>query len=196
MNELEPKLYPKNKKYLVYPDGRIYNTKSKFFLSQEISHKGYARVSLDRKHYSVHRLVAETFIPNPSDLPQVNHIDENKLNNKVDNLEWCTPKYNQNYGTRNQRASISAKKTYEKIWRNNKNKPNVKPVFMCDLKTHEHLKEFVSAVEAAEYLGKQNKNAHINITNCLRGRTKSAYGYRWEYSNSKVNYPTLKDIEK
>lgn len=68
---------------------------------------GYANVILyknkKRKTFSVHRLVAEAFIDNPNDLPEVNHKDEDKLNNQVENLEWCTPKYNSNYGTRNKR---------------------------------------------------------------------------------------------
>lgn len=54
---------------------------------------------------SIHRLVAQAFIPNPDNLPEVNHKDENKANNKVDNLEWCTHKYNINYGTCKQRIS-------------------------------------------------------------------------------------------
>lgn len=66
---------------------------------------GYLEVSLmknNKRHYfKVHRLVATAFIPNFCNLPQVNHIDENKLNNNVDNLEWCTSKYNCNYGKRN-----------------------------------------------------------------------------------------------
>lgn len=65
---------------------------------------GYLSVVLysnsKRKHYLVHRLVAEAFIPNPDNLPQVNHIDENPSNDNVDNLEWCNAKYNSNYGTR------------------------------------------------------------------------------------------------
>lgn len=76
---------------------------------------GYLEVLLYKdgktKHWKVHRLVAVAFIPNPDSLPQVNHKDECKTNNNVWNLEWCTHEYNQNYGTRNERAGskISSK---------------------------------------------------------------------------------------
>lgn len=53
----------------------------------------------NRKTVKIHRLVANAFIPNPNNFPMVNHKDENKLNNHADNLEWCTPKYNSNYGS-------------------------------------------------------------------------------------------------
>ena len=56
-----------------------------------------------RHKWRIHRLVAETFIPNPDNLPEVNHKDENKLNNEASNLEWCTHKYNSNYGSRPRR---------------------------------------------------------------------------------------------
>lgn len=72
--------------------------------------RGYYSVTLIQgKHKvnkGVHRLMAETFIPNPYNLPQVNHRDENKSHNLIDNLEWCTNSYNMNYGTRNARAGI------------------------------------------------------------------------------------------
>ena len=67
-------------------------------------------LSCNGKHktIAVHRLVAQTFIPNPDDLPQVNHRDENPSNDNVDNLEWCDAKYNMNYGTRNIRIRETA----------------------------------------------------------------------------------------
>ena len=64
-------------------------------------HRNYLAVGLnDGKHYKVHRLVADAFIPNPNNYPQVNHKDENPLNNCVDNLEWCTNQYNTKYSAR------------------------------------------------------------------------------------------------
>lgn len=75
--------------------------------------KGYYTIGLrkngKRKWYLIHRLVAKTFIPNNDNLPQVNHIDENKLNNRVNNLEWCNASYNNNYGTRQERVSNTNK---------------------------------------------------------------------------------------
>lgn len=74
---------------------------------------GYLRVSLWKdnkfKNYLVHRLIAMTFIPNPNNYKCINHKDETRKNNKVNNLEWCTHKYNNNYGTINQRRSKKRK---------------------------------------------------------------------------------------
>lgn len=79
------------------------------FLSLRCNKKGYLQVGLSkngiRKQFTVHRLVAQTFIPNPNNLPQVNHKDENKTNNCIENLEWCTAEYNCNYG--NHKSNIS-----------------------------------------------------------------------------------------
>ena len=76
--------------------------------------QGYVSVCLfkdyKRQDFKVHRLVAETFIQNPNNLPFINHIDENKLNNKAVNLEWCSREYNNNYGQRNGKISMTQKK--------------------------------------------------------------------------------------
>lgn len=85
---------------------------------QFINTNGYATVSLSKagvdKFQGVHRLVAQAFIPNPDNLPFVNHKDENPLNNNVENLEWCTAKYNSNYGTIKDRKSKSMTKAWTK----------------------------------------------------------------------------------
>ena len=82
-------------------------------LSDAPTKGGYLIIGLckngKRKPYSIHKLVAEAFIENPNNYKEVNHKDEDKTNNRVDNLEWCTAKYNTNYGTRNKRHSEKIK---------------------------------------------------------------------------------------
>ena len=94
--------------------GKVYSYKSKKFLKPGSDGKGYLYVILYKdgkaKHYFVHRLVAETYLPNPNNLPQVNHKDENKANNALPNLEWCTAAYNINFGTGKERAVKSREK--------------------------------------------------------------------------------------
>lgn len=79
------------------------NTKSTKIIRSHSIKGGYLQIQLrhkGQKNYLIHRLVAEAFVENPDNLPEVNHKDENKLNNEASNLEWCTSKYNSNYGTR------------------------------------------------------------------------------------------------
>ena len=93
--------------YSVSQDGRVWSDKRNKWLKPRKSNCGYLTVGLTahgktyRKY--IHRLVAAAWIQNPNNLPQVNHIDEDKTNNSVDNLEWCSARYNSNYGTRNSR---------------------------------------------------------------------------------------------
>ena len=88
--------------YSVNSLGEVFNNRTGRKLKPSIN-KGYSLVYLynenGRKCFLVHRLVAETFIPNENQYPEVNHKDENPQNNRVENLEWCTSKYNNNYGT-------------------------------------------------------------------------------------------------
>lgn len=81
--------------YQVTSWGRIFCIKKNRFMTPETTDKGYLRVDLydthgKRKHCKVHRLVADAFIPNPDNKPQINHLDGNKQNNSITNLEWCT----------------------------------------------------------------------------------------------------------
>ena len=97
------------------PDGR---TRKGIVLRPYIDEDGYKHVSLCKngkmKHFIVHRLVAESFVDNPMNLPQVNHKDETKDNNRYDNLEWCDVSYNLSYGTRQEKVTekISGERNY------------------------------------------------------------------------------------
>lgn len=151
--------------YAVTEDGQVWSYRSNKFLKQKETNCGYLSVQLSTKATNnkvkecyVHRLVAEAFLPNPDNLPQVNHKDENKTNNHVSNLEFCTASYNINFGTCHKQAVDKLKK----------------PVYCVELN-----KTFNSLKEAAEEL----KLWANNISNCLTGRFKTCGGYHWRYVN-------------
>jgi hypothetical protein len=112
------------------------------------------------KTNNVHRLVAEAFIPNPNNYSDINHKDENKANNSVSNLEWCTRVYNMNYGTCQNRKAIS----------------NGKPINQYSI-DGVYIRSYLSIKDAAT----KNNYQSSPILNCCVGRSKSSYGYKWEY---------------
>ena len=86
--------------YTIYENGQIHSGKLDAFLTPRLNRNGYSIVTLDGEQLSIHRLVAKHFIPNPYDLPQVNHINGNKQCNHFTNLEWVTPKENNQHALR------------------------------------------------------------------------------------------------
>ena len=145
-------------------------------LKPQLHRTGYLQVILckegKRRSYLVHRLVAETFIDNPEDKSQVNHKDEDKTNNKVENLEWMTARENTNYGTRNERSGKSQ----------TNDKKRSKPIYGINIKTNERI-EFPSTAEA-----RRNGFDQGNIVHCLKGRCKSHKGYKWFYEEGVLKY--------
>lgn len=144
---------------------------------------GYVKVRINYgdviKHSFVHRLVALAFIPNPNDLPQVNHIDGDKTNNAVTNLEWCTEKENQKHrieilhkdmiGENNPMFGVSGSKSpvYKGL------------IYQHDIKTGEIINSYEGSGKAAEAVG----GKAANIIRVLNLPTRSYKGYRWTREN-------------
>ena len=236
--------------------GRHTHHKNKLMKIRIGSQTGYPQVNLwigkKSKPFTIHRLIAEAFIPNPNNYPCVNHIDENRANSVLENLEWCTYEYNSTYGTAREKRRESLKRFYEnhpefrmevkkrgntfrvvqyntngdliKIW--DGGLPEIEKILgksacaaSCVLhRTHtaygyvwryegdpfsyslpkktgpkrrvaviqmdlngKYIRTFQSINDAADYLGKRNRNS--DITNCCKGKCKTAYGYKWRYAN-------------
>lgn len=158
-NWAELKEYPK---YRISRDGRIYSEKTRIIMKNQWSGTGMT-VSINKKDEKakpvfVHRLVALAYIPNPKNLPVVNHLDSNQKNNNTENLEWATHIRNSQHATD---AGLMK---------------NRKPIIQMDLEGN-FIKRFNSCREAAREL-KGNDRA---INDAVRGRNNTSYGYTWKY---------------
>ena len=148
--------------YQVSNQGRVKSFKwnKERFLKPSMDKDGYLLVTLcaggKRKTLKVHRLVCEAFHENPDNKPQVNHINEDKTDNRACNLEWCTCKQNVNHGSRNERVS--------------------KPVGQYSL-DGKLIKLWPSTMEAERQAGFN----HGNISQVANGKYKQAYGCIWRY---------------
>ena len=166
--------------YVVYDNGRIQNIKTGRFLQPQFFGNGYLRVGLShegkQKQHLIHRLVAQAFLPNPNNLPVVNHKDGNPSNNNVSNLEWCTQEYNTNYDTETTQRGPKPYKPHKEI-------PPRKPkrkIGQYDTAGN-LIAVYNSIIEAAEAIGKAQGQS--NICNCANHKPhyNTAYGYVWEY---------------
>lgn len=140
-----------------------------------IGKRGYYNISLQDKEVGlhkllyIHRLVALTFIPNPKGYRYINHKDENKLNNTVENLEWCTDAYNIHYGTAIQRGKD--KQIRDQI--------RGIPIIQLD-KDNNVIAEYPSARHVARLLRYKTSSSIINV---LKNRKKTTHGYKWKYKS-------------
>ena len=142
------------------------HTRKEKILKPGKNKRGYLSVALFKngkmKNMKIHRLVCEAFLPNPNNLPQVNHKDENPSNNNVENLEYCDARYNINYGSRNQKVS--------KAQINDKKKSKA---VMC-------VETGVIYQSIRDIQRKFGYNQSY-ISKCCRDIYKQAYGYSWQY---------------
>jgi hypothetical protein len=157
--------------YKVTTDGKVWSDKKGDFLKTGTTNHGYKVVCLInkdvRKMQTVHRLVAEAYIPNPYNKCDINHKDTNKINNNVTNLEWNTRKEN----------CIHAAK--HNLYESQKI-ANSKEIIQLDPSTLDIVAIHCSAVQAAKALAKPSLRAHIN--RCCRGKGKTAGGFKWQYA--------------
>lgn len=170
--------------YQVSNYGRVKSLKGKEerILKQGTTKNGYRIVGLYKdgksKWFSVHRLVAMAFIDNSNNYPVVNHIDECRTNNHVENLEWCTVEYNSNYGTARERQSkaISGENhpMYGKFGKDN---PTSKQVIQLTL-GGDYIKLWGGIREIERTLGYHSQS----ISKCCRGKQKTSNGYKWVYA--------------
>ena len=166
-------------------------------MKQCLKNNGYKSVSLTKggatKAFYVHRLVAEAFIPNPDNLPMVNHKDEDKTNNFLENLEWCTAQYNNTYGNKAKRQANKIRG----IAHSNEHKKKITSSLLKYYETHDSAsigrisekRKGVVGVRNGESVQFQSvKDAAIavngsraNITRSCNSKTRKAYGYKWTW---------------
>ena len=175
-------------------------TKKKYrrdkILKQQQTKQGYMTIRLSKdgidKTYSVHRIVAKTFILNPNNKDEVNHVDGHKENNCVSNLEWVTRKENQLHAYRNglqrqtprmREHSIELGKLYGKINGAKTGKENIKKAIesrKLKINQYSRVGQYIKTWESISEAARNTGTYKSNICSCIKGRIGSAGGYKWE----------------
>lgn len=152
-------------------NGKGYKVKPQTKLKPHKNSRGYTQVELYGKPFVVHRLVAQSFIENPNNLPQVNHLNGDKTDNRAENLEWCTNAENQKHAWEH-----GLQKSTGKIGRIQRT------ILQIDKQTNKVIAEYPSLVQAAKAVG---VNQSSNIGACCRGGygRRSIGGYYWKFKD-------------
>ena len=176
--------------YLISNYGNVWSIRNSRLLKPKETKAGYLRVSPSvngyRRECFIHRLVALAFIPNPDNKPTVNHLNENKKDNRVENLEWATNAEQNIYGTRIERvvahtdwenrgidyAAVAAKHDYY-----NMNRKQMKPVLQFD----EH-GIFIARYDGLSAAARQVGVSAGHLCSCLKGERRTCGGYKWKYA--------------
>ena len=147
--------------------GKFWYHNRELIMKPEIIKDGYYRIGLRKnkitKHFLIHRLVATVFIPNPNNLYCINHKDENKANNSVSNLEWCTQSYNNSYGNRCLKVKTKIAKKVRCI------ETGI---------IYDSIKDVYKAF---------NKKYQGGISTCCNNKAKTTLGYHWEFIGGELN---------
>lgn len=179
--------------YKVSNFGRIWSNYKKELKVPQVYKSGYLFVTLYKNGkgtiFLIHRLVALAFVPGWFEGAVVNHKDEDKTNNRVDNLEWCDQRYNNNYNNGQKRRADTKRlndyhhsiETRIKLSESHRGKPNKASEIKVNQYTMsgEYIASFDSVRMAAKHIGLKAENS---ISNVLHGRSKSAGGYKWSFN--------------